>query len=170
MRRSSGQRAKFILDLIKPSHYDDDGYVIQWWRGWIPSNSLSVLHGLARDAQSRQVLGKETDIEIDAFDETISVVPLKRIIRRFRRNRMRGLLCLVGVQTNQFARALDIARRLRTTGIAVAIGGFHASGRVSMLPEIPPEMREALGLGVTLFAGEAEGALTACCKMPIVEN
>jgi len=154
MRQSSGQRAKFILELIKPSHYDDDGYVIQWWRGWIPSNSLSVLHGLAREAQSRQVLGEETDIEIDAFDETISVVPLKRIIRRFRRNRMRGLVCLVGVQTNQFPRAVDIARRLR-----VAIGGFHVSGCVSMLPETPPEMREALGLGITLFAGEAEGRL-----------
>jgi hypothetical protein len=94
------QRAKFILELIKPSHYDDDGYVIQWWRGWIPSNSLSVLHGLAREAQSRQVLGEEADIEIDAFDETISVIPLKGIIRRFRRNGMRGLVCLVGVQTN----------------------------------------------------------------------
>jgi len=24
---------KFLVELIKPSHYDDDGYVIQWWRG-----------------------------------------------------------------------------------------------------------------------------------------
>ena len=26
----------FILELLKPSHYDDDGYVIQWWRGSDP--------------------------------------------------------------------------------------------------------------------------------------
>ena len=30
-------RAKqFLIILIKPSHYDDDGYVIQWFRSPIP--------------------------------------------------------------------------------------------------------------------------------------
>ena len=29
---------KFQLLLIKPSHYDDDGYVVRWWRAMIPSN------------------------------------------------------------------------------------------------------------------------------------
>ena len=38
----------FLLELIKPSHYDDDGYVIQWWRGSVPSNSLASLYGLAQ--------------------------------------------------------------------------------------------------------------------------
>ena len=28
---------RFSLVLIKPSHYDDDGYVIQWLRSAIPS-------------------------------------------------------------------------------------------------------------------------------------
>ena len=46
----------FLLVLLKPSHYDDDGYVIQWWRGIVPSNSLSSLYGLALDARDRQVL------------------------------------------------------------------------------------------------------------------
>jgi len=35
--------------LIKPSHYDDDGYVIRWWRAMIPSNSLAALYGVAAD-------------------------------------------------------------------------------------------------------------------------
>ena len=39
---------RFQLVLIKPSHYDDDGYVIQWVRAFIPSNSLAALYGLAR--------------------------------------------------------------------------------------------------------------------------
>jgi len=45
IRRSLKQRdfETFLVELIKPSHYDDDGYVIQWWRGLVPSNSLSVL-------------------------------------------------------------------------------------------------------------------------------
>ena len=37
---------KFFVELIKPSHYDDDGYVIQWVKSWIPSNSLACLYGL----------------------------------------------------------------------------------------------------------------------------
>ena len=43
---------RFQLILIKPSHYDDDGYVIQWFRSIMPSNSLAALYGLAIDAAS----------------------------------------------------------------------------------------------------------------------
>ena len=38
---------RFSLVLIKPSHYDDDGYLIQWFRSAIPSNTLAVMNGLA---------------------------------------------------------------------------------------------------------------------------
>jgi hypothetical protein len=152
-------RQKFLLTLIKPSHYDDDGYVIQWRRSFIPSNSLSAIYGLAVDAQKRCVLGDDVDIEIDAYDETNIRVPVARIIRRFARNSGRGLVMLTGVQTNQFARALDIARVFRQAAIQVAIGGFHVSGCLAMLPELTPELKEALALGITLFAGEAEQRL-----------
>ena len=152
-------RKKFLVELIKPSHYDDQGYIIQWWRGFIPSNSLSCLYGLALDVSDRRALGDDVDIDIEIRDETNSYIPVKRIIRRFRRNQNRGLVCLVGVQTNQFARAVDIARELRVAGIQVAIGGFHVSGCLAMLPELPAELEEALALGITLFAGEAEGRL-----------
>jgi len=147
----------FLVELIKPSHYDDEGYVIQWWRGFVPSNSLSSIYGLVQDARVRQVLGSEVDLEIEAYDETNQKVPVRSIIRRFARNSNRGVVFLVGVQTNQFARALDIARQLRAADIQVAIGGFHVSGCIAMLPEMPAEMKEALALGITLFAGEGEG-------------
>ena len=35
---------------------------------------------------------------------------------------------IVGVQSNQFPRALDIARPFRAAGVPVMIGGFHVSG------------------------------------------
>jgi len=149
----------FLVELIKPSHYDDQGYVIQWWRGFIPSNSLSCLYGLVLDARNRRVLGEDVEIEIEARDETNSIIPLGRIIRRFKRNGNCGLVCLVGVQTNQFARAMDIARPLRAAGIQVAIGGFHVSGSVAMIPNPQSEFKEAVELGVTVFAGEAEGRI-----------
>jgi pyruvate-formate lyase-activating enzyme len=158
------KRCNFLLELIKPSHYDDDGYVIQWRRSFIPSNSLSAIYGLALDARERRVLGDEINITIDAYDETNTRVPVNRIIRRFARNSNRGLVMLTGVQTNQFARALDIAREFRRAGIQTAIGGFHVSGCLAMLPELTPELKEALALGITLFAGEAEERLADLLK------
>src|SRR5262249_31820139 len=155
--RPKRAQRRFLVELIKPSHYDDDGYVIQWWRGWIPSNSLSCLYGLAIDSKARQVLGEDVEIEVAAYDETNQVVPLQRIIRRFRRNRLGGVVCLVGVQSNQFPRAMDIARVLRRSQIPVVVGGFHVSGCIARLPAKPPALEDAQDLGVTLFAGEAEG-------------
>jgi radical SAM superfamily enzyme YgiQ (UPF0313 family) len=150
---------RFLVELIKPSHYDDDGYLIQWWRGFVPSSSLSSIYGLALDAQRRCILGADVDLDIEAHDETNARVPVRSIVQRFKRNSNRGIVLLIGVQTNQFARAVDIARELRAAGIQVAIGGFHVSGCLAMLPEMPPEMKEALALGITLFAGEAERRL-----------
>ena len=68
----------------------------------------------------------------------------------------KALIGLVGVQSNQFPRAVDLARRFIAAGFPVCIGGFHVSGCISMLPEMPPEMKEAQALGISLFAGEAE--------------
>src|SRR5271167_103733 len=155
----STPQKKFLVELIKPSHYDDQGYIIQWWRGFVPSNSLSCLYGLALDVAERRALGAGVEIDIEVRDETNVFIPIKKIIRRFAENGNCGLVCLVGVQTNQFARAVDIARELRAAGIQVAIGGFHVSGCLAMLPELTPELKEALALGITLFAGEAEGRL-----------
>jgi len=155
-------RTRFHVELIKPSHYDDDGYVIQWWKGWVPSSSLACLHGLARDAAERAVLGEDVEIVVNACDEVGAVVPEKRIIRRLARNP--GIVCLVGVQTNQFPRAIDMARRFRAAGLQVVIGGFHVSGCLSMLPAMPDDLAEARELGISLFAGEAEGRLDAVLR------
>lgn len=57
-------RAEFRLVLIKPSHDDDDGYVIQWFRSSTPSNSLAALYGLALDCAQRRVLGGDTAIAL----------------------------------------------------------------------------------------------------------
>ena len=66
----STARRKFLLFLVKPSHYDDDGYVIQWFRSAIPSNSLAVLYGLVSDCNAREILGPDVEIETIAIDET----------------------------------------------------------------------------------------------------
>lgn len=149
----------FHLSLIKPSHYDDDGYVIQWVRSSIPANTLAALNGLALDCSERRVLGEDVEMRITSCDETNTRIRPDRIIRQIRASGGRGLVALVGVQSNQFPRAMDIARPLRAAGIPVCIGGFHVSGCLAMLPALPSELREAMDLGITLFAGEAEGRL-----------
>ena len=40
-----GAVTDFDFIMIKPSHYDDDGYPIVWWRTILPSNSLAALNG-----------------------------------------------------------------------------------------------------------------------------
>ena len=150
---------RFNVELIKPSHYDDDGYVIQWLKAWVPSNSLACLYALTQDLAQRKALGPDVEVVVNAYDETNTVIPIAKIIARLARSQGPGLVCLVGVQSNQFPRALDIARRFRAAGVQVAIGGFHVSGCISMLPELPADLREALDLGITLYAGESEGRL-----------
>lgn len=62
-----GGKKRFCLVLVKPSHYDDDGYVIQWLRSPIPSTSLAALYGLAQDCAERRVLGPDVEIDVHAF-------------------------------------------------------------------------------------------------------
>jgi hypothetical protein len=150
---------RFQLILIKPSHYDDDGYVIQWFRSVMPSNSLAALYGLAVDAAERQVLGTDVAIDVTPVDETNTRIKPKKLIAHLARHGGFGLVCLVGVQSNQFPRAMDIARPLRAAGVPVVIGGFHISGCLSMLTGMQPDIQEALDLGISLFAGEAEEQL-----------
>ena len=157
------ERRTFKVILIKPSHYDDDGYVIQWWRSTIPSNSLASVYSLIEECAVEQVLGPDVDIEIEAYDEGNVVIDVAGAIRRMRKAGA-GFVGLVGAQSNQFPRALDLARRFRAADIPVVIGGFHVSGCLAMLPEMQADVQTALDLGCILFAGEAEGRMAALLR------
>ncbi|HUR99842.1 MAG TPA: radical SAM protein [Pyrinomonadaceae bacterium] len=156
-------KKRFSLVLIKPSHYDDEGYVIQWFRSAIPSNSLACLYGLALECRDEKILGEDVEFVIHAFDETNTVIRPGRIASLIE-SADSGMVMLVGVQSNQFPRALDIARPLRERNIKVAIGGFHVSGTMAVLKDRDPGVQKALDMGVTVFAGEAEGRLHQVLK------
>lgn len=145
----------FHVHLIKPTRYDVDGYPIQWWRSLVPSNSLACLVGLAGEAAARKALGPDVEIRVHARDEIHTEAGIEAVIAQARAGE-KVFVGLVGVQTNQYFRALDLARALRKANVPVCIGGFHVSGCLAMLKTIPPEIQEALDLGVSLFAGEAE--------------
>ena len=151
---SDAKRFHFVL--IKPTHYDDDGYPIQWLRSAIPSNTLACLNALAEDARRREVLGTGVELRLHTYDETNRRVKPAQIVRMIRRQGGRALIGLVGVQSNQFPRAVDLARPFLAAGLPVCIGGFHISGCIAMLPELPADIQAAQKMGISFFAGEAE--------------
>jgi radical SAM superfamily enzyme YgiQ (UPF0313 family) len=130
----------------------------------MPSNSLASVYGLIADAAARKALGSGITLDLTAIDETNTRVDIPKIIEDFRRAGNFGFVGLVGVQSNQYPRALDIARPLRAAGIKVALGGFHVSGLLSMFPTLMPDLKVALDMGVTLYAGEAEGRVDELLK------
>src|SRR5262249_56171587 len=80
-------------------------------------------------------------------------------LTRFRSHSNLGLVGLVGVKSNQYPRALDIARPFRDAGIQVAMGGFHVSGCLSMLDGHAVDLDTCRDMGIAMFAGEAENRL-----------
>lgn len=157
-------KRRFQLVLIKPSHYGADGYVIRWWRATIPSNSLASVFGIAQDTIERGTLGPDVEVDLEAVDEFSARIDIPALVARFSRCDNFGMVMLVGVQSNQYPRALDIARPLRAAGIQVAIGGFHVSGCLSMLDGTAIELDVCRDLGISIFAGEAEGRLDLVLK------
>ena len=145
----------FPVVLIKPSHYDDEGYVIQWLRSAIPSNTLAALNSLAMNCAQRKALGENVEVSIEAYDETNTILPIRSIIQSIKTAGC-GFVGIVGVQSNQFPRAMDLADRFLHADIPVIIGGFHVSGCLAMLPDVPPEIQAAMDKGITVVAGEAE--------------
>ena len=117
---------------------------------------------LALDCVARKVLGDDVEIRITIWDETNT-----RIRNRPhhhpdpRRRRPRNGLCWSGckrtsIRGDGHARA---ASRRRHPGLH---GGFHVSGTLAMLPETPPELVEAMDLGITLLqARPSEGSTPA---------
>ncbi len=149
-------REVFNVVMIKSTRYDDEGYPIHWWRSLIPSNTLATMNGLLLDAADRQVLGPDVEIRGIAIDEPHTRIRPDKLIRDLRAAGGKALIAFVGVQSNQFPRAVDLARHFLKAGLPVVIGGFHVSGCLAMLKDLPPEIVVAQEMGISLFAGEAE--------------
>lgn len=151
---------------IRPSRYDDEGYVVRFWRGVLPSNTLCCLESLTRSVAASSELGPDVEVTIDTFDDTVQRIPIRKIARINREPDTRVVVGFVGVQTNQFARTSDLALELRAEGVQVMIGGFHVSGMLTLFEQPSYELQRLLVEGVTLVKGEAEapGALAGILR------
>ncbi len=155
VERTRGVQGLHVV-LLKPSKYDDDGYVLRHWRGVLPSNTLACLYGLTEDVKRRRALREDLDMTVELLDEAVHKIDVPKIIRHSRRPHWKTVVCLVGVQTNQYPRAIDLSREFRAAGVDVIIGGFHVSGTIALFHNPTPDIQEILDLGVTVVTGEVE--------------
>ena len=153
---SASKRKQLRIVLIKPSKYDDEGYVIRHFLGVLPSNTLACLSSLTRDLAKRELLGGDVELKVEIFDDTVEKIPVKRIIKSNRLPDRRTVVALAGVQSNQFPRAADFARKFRAGGLQVLIGGFHVSGMLALSPVITDEIQDLIDIGVSVVKGEVE--------------
>ena len=146
--------------LIKATRYDDDGYPMRHWRGVLPSNTLACLVGLTEAVQRERALGEGIEIRRYMYDEAVQKVPIQQLARLNRPPQERVVVGLVGVQSNQFPRAWDLAREFQREGVQdILMGGFHVSGAIALADPgtIPLEVQELMDEGITVVKGEVEG-------------
>ncbi len=128
----------FHVVLVKPSKYGVSGMVERYRRGFVPNASLMHMRSLT----PAEIEGRA--IEVTAIDEYVETD-----LGYLEQLRGKGtMLALVGVQSHQFHRALDLAALARSRGVEhVVIGGPHA---------MTCDTRALQGRGVSFALAEAE--------------
>ena len=118
---------KLVVLLVKPTTYDDRGYPLRFRRGVLPSNSLAAMYSLTREVVNDASLGVEK-AEVHVFDDAVwnqRVTDPETIVRAHADEDTCVVVGLVGVQTNQFPRAVHLAEQFKAAGASVVMGGFH---------------------------------------------
>src|SRR4029450_2256573 len=124
--------------VVKPSKYDQRGFVERFRRGFMPNTTVPYVASLT----PRAVDGLPCEVEtVDEYVQT-DVDSLRRFAPG---PGERTLVALVGVQSHQFHRALDLAALATSVGALAVVGGphpmtcatteFHGSGTSFALSE-----------------------------------
>lgn len=104
--------------ILKPSKYTVDGYVERFRWGFMPNSTVPYV----RSMTPAEVNGTPTDVH--PIDEYVHA-DLQYLSLLRRRPGCRTLVALVGVQSHQLHRALDLAAYARRNGCMTVIGGPH---------------------------------------------
>jgi radical SAM superfamily enzyme YgiQ (UPF0313 family) len=139
--------------FIKPSRYDDEGFVLLYRWGVIPNNTLIVLAGLAEAyARAHPEIDLQTVLWDEMVDGLLSADVIASIAERSRDDGTDLLIGLAGVQTNQYPRARDLALQCRALDLTVVMGGFHVSSHA-------PTRAFLHGCNVSVVVGESDQTL-----------
>jgi hypothetical protein len=148
--------ASLRVVLVKPSKYGADGFVERFRRGFMPNSTVPYLASLT----PARVGG--APCEVRAVDEYVRT-DLSYLSLLDPAPGVKVLLALVGVQSHQFHRALDLAALARARGAAAVIGGPHPmTCDTSMLQGrgVAFALSEAELVWPRILADAAQGELT----------
>lgn len=138
--------------FIKPSKYDDQGFVLYFWKGVLPNNTLTALAAL-NEEYNRMRASRNVFVETVLWDEIvegpINPATIQAIKEKAQEDDVEVLIGLAGVQTNQYPRGRDLALQFKAAGFPVIMGGFHVSG-------YPDSCTFLNSCGITTVVGEAE--------------
>ncbi len=154
-KKTREKRVKILY--ILPSHYDDDGYPYRFWKGLLPSNTLVCMRALTEKLIRDNKIDPAFEVRVEIIDEFVHGINVEKIVKESRKQKEKLIVGLVGVQTNMFARATDIARMFRKHDIPVMMGGFHVSGVIKLFGPHTSHLKFLMDNGVSLVCGEVEG-------------
>ncbi|HLV01413.1 MAG TPA: radical SAM protein [Acidobacteriota bacterium] len=115
----SSRPGKIRVVLIKPSKYSREGYVERFRRGFMPNSTLKYMESLTLE------YAEKTGAEIETFAIDEYVHQGLEYLDLLRGDGCKTLVALVGIQSHQFHRALDLAALARKGGAQVVLGGPH---------------------------------------------
>jgi len=104
--------------IVKPSKYDEHGFVERFRRGFMPNSTVPYIASMT----PREL--RETRCEVHAVDEYVQTDLDYLSLFEAERGR-ETLVALVGVQSHQLHRALDLAALAHQRGPHAVIGGPH---------------------------------------------
>src|SRR6267378_4784168 len=137
--------------FIKPSRYDEEGYVQYFRYGVQPNNTLTVLTALNAAFNKRYAVERNVRLDTVIWDEicdgVVSPETITAIKDKAREDGVELLIGLAGVQSNQYPRGR--ALQFVAEGLPTMMGGFHVSG-------FPDSVKFLNECGVTTIVGEAE--------------
>ncbi len=154
-KKAEKKRVKILY--ILPSHYDDDGYPFHFWKGLLPSNTLVCMRALTQKLIDEGKIDNQYDVSVQIIDEIVHGLDVEKIVKESKRKNEMLVVGLVGVQTNMFARAMDLSMMFRKYQVPVIIGGFHVSGVIKLFGVDTPDLKFLMDNGVSLVCGEVEG-------------
>lgn len=166
------QTGRLVVVLIKPTHYDDDGFLQRYWKGVLPSNSLAQLNSITQTALT-SVTTRDTSVDIHVLEDGLlkHARELHKLREQFPKKNTKLIVGLVAVQSAQFPRALNIMRNWQEKHAKCVIGGFHVSGIITTMldgihdpkrpnipcpQKMPEEIQSLMDHGIIVFHGEAE--------------
>lgn len=130
--------------IIKSSKYDVDGFVQRYRKGFMPNSTVPYIRAMIPSVH------KGVAIDVASIDEYVYTSLDYLTLLKSQPNQP-TLVLIVGVQSHQFHRALDLAALALSDGCMVCIGGPHV---------MTCDTTAIQGRGISFALAEAERVLS----------